>query len=186
MRNSQISSETCFSLFALIDHATWSWKLSACFSTNSVSTARTSHETRSQEMRNVIRTLLMSGRKPSPASLPAIATLTVLFAGAFLPHPAAAQDSTQTLTTPVLSQATALARNSSPSRSRQASCSCGADKLGRCSYCCLSVDDFQFRAGAWLRPDRSRPGVQSVPSARVYRHHSPSIVFRTAPFRHQS
>jgi hypothetical protein len=29
-------------------------------------------------MRNVIRTLLMSGRKPSPASLPAIATLTVL------------------------------------------------------------------------------------------------------------
>src|ERR1700724_2367041 len=47
-------------------------------------------------MRKVIRTLSMSGSKACPASLPAIAALTVIFAGGFLPHPAAAQDSPQT------------------------------------------------------------------------------------------
>ncbi len=47
-------------------------------------------------MRKVIRTLLMSGSKASPASLPAIAALTVLFAGSLITHPAAAQDSPQT------------------------------------------------------------------------------------------
>src|ERR1700724_2294890 len=47
-------------------------------------------------MRKVIRTLSMSGSKACPASLPAIAALTVIFAGGLLPHPAAAQDSPQT------------------------------------------------------------------------------------------
>ena len=47
-------------------------------------------------MRKVIRTVLMSGRKAFPTNWPAIATLTVLFVGGLLPHPAAAQDSPQT------------------------------------------------------------------------------------------
>jgi hypothetical protein len=50
-------------------------------------------------MRKVISTLLMSGRKASPASWPAIATLTVLVVGGLLPHSAAAQTSPQTLAT---------------------------------------------------------------------------------------
>jgi hypothetical protein len=50
-------------------------------------------------MRKEIRTLLMSGRKASPASWPAIATLTVLFVGGLLPYPVAAQGSPQVLST---------------------------------------------------------------------------------------
>ena len=48
-------------------------------------------------MRKVIRTLSMSGRKASPASWPAIVTLTVLLVGGLLPHSAAAQASPQIL-----------------------------------------------------------------------------------------
>src|ERR1700747_2077259 len=47
-------------------------------------------------MRNVVRTSLMSGRKAAPGGWPVIATLTALFVGGLLPHPAAAQASDQT------------------------------------------------------------------------------------------
>ena len=145
-------------------------------------------------MQQIVCTLFrMFGRKGSqpvspysPASRLSIAALVILGVGGLLSNSAAAQDSPQTLSNADSRQATALARNPSHARSRQASCSYGADELGACSYYCLSADDFQFRAGAWPRPDRSRPRVQFVSGARVHRNFSSSIVLWTAAFRHQS
>ena len=145
-------------------------------------------------MQRVVCTLFrMFGRKGSesvsshsPASRLSIAALVILGVSGLLSNSAAAQDSPQTLKTPVLVKQPLSPEILAMHARAKRPVATAPTSLELCSYYCTSVDDFQFRAGAWPRPDRSRPGMQFVSGARVHRNLSPSIVLWTAAFRHQS
>src|SRR6202035_3830197 len=141
---------------------------------------------------NVCTLSRMFGRKGShpvsPYSSPSmlsIAGLVILGVGGLLSNSAAAQASPQTPVTGIRVKQP-LSPEILAMHAREASSSHSADELGAGIHYCTSADDFQFRAGARPRPDRSRPGMQFVSGARFHRNFSPSIVLWTTTFRHQS
>ena len=140
-------------------------------------------------MQQIVRTLFrMRGRKGSqpvssysPAGRLSIAALAILSVGGLLSNSAAAQASPQSPVTGIRVKQP-LSPEILAMHAREASSNHSANELGAGIHYCTSADDFQFRAGARPRPDRSRPGMQFVSGARFHRNFGSSIVLWTAAF----
>jgi hypothetical protein len=139
-------------------------------------------------MRKVVRTLLMSGRKVPPAGWPALATLTVLFVGGLLPHPAAAQASPQTPVTRIRTKQPLspeiLAMHARAKRPVATAPTTSLELAATATA--LASTTFNSEQGLGPGPIGPGPGCNLFPAPASHRRHSPSIVLWTTTFGQQS